>query len=375
MSDKPSVAIAACSTYTADDLDRAVSAVCYESGFPKVQGKHVLVKPNILSDQPPDKAVTTHPEVLRAVIGFLQQLGATVYVGDSPALQRSSFTGELSGLRTVSDEMGACWLDFTSASVKLPSRGSQRSRAFTVTAHVEQMDLIISLPKMKTHQLMYMTGAVKNMFGLIPSLAKSPYHLRCPGREQFASMLLDLYETVTPEYSIMDAVTAMEGPGPNSGYSRHVGYLLGSRDALALDYTAALMMQYDPELLPQFSVARKRSLLTFASSEEIRYPLLPVSDCLIPGFITIPPEMRRGLLKTAMGFLANRRRIQKKEPKPLFNPDICTLCDACVEICPVSALHNSTSQIIVDYRSCIRCYCCHEICPVDAITIEQREAR
>jgi len=188
-------------------------------------------------------------------------------------------------------------------------------------------------------------------------------------------MLLDLYETVTPEYSIMDAVTVMEGPGPNSGYPKHAGYILGSRDALALDYTAALMMEYDPEQLPQFAAARRRSMLSFASAEGIAYPLLPVSECRIPGFIRIPPAKRNSLLTTALGFLYNRRRKQSKEPKPLFNHEICTLCEACVEICPVSALQNGTSRITVDYRTCIRCYCCHEICPADAISIEQREAQ
>ncbi|MBL7006276.1 MAG: DUF362 domain-containing protein [Spirochaetia bacterium] len=373
--EKPVISLSACSSYEPEAVYKAVEAACLAAGFPHISGKKVLLKPNILSDVPPERAVTTHPEVLRAVIRFVRKMGGTAYVGDSPTIQRSSFTGKKCGLKAVCDESGAIWVDFTDKPVKVGNASTQKKKrkknSFTLTNAVNNCDMIISLPKMKTHQLMYMTGAVKNLFGLIPSLAKSPYHLRFPERIKFADMLLDLYQTATPQFSIMDAIIAMEGPGPNSGTPKHMGLIMASSDALALDFTASYVMGYVPELIPTVKQAIKRNLSSVQSIDSIEFPIDHPDKFKDRSYKRIDQDKEAGLLKTALGFLPRRSKPMYNEPKPLFSDKNCIGCGECVEICPANALTLIRGvRVIPDYKKCIRCYCCHEVCQYDAISIE-----
>ncbi len=371
------VALQKCESYDPLHVSEAVKSACFEAGFPNVRGKKVLIKPNILSDVPPEQAVTTHPEILLAVIAFVRQLGGVPYVGDSPALHLASFTGKKSGLRTVCEESGAEWIDFSKKTVKISSSFSSSStvkRSFTVTSAVRDCDVIISLPKMKTHQLMYMTGAVKNLFGLIPGLGKSPYHLRYPDRSSFADMLLDLYEIAAPVFSLMDGVVAMEGPGPNSGIPKYMGLILASADGIALDLAAAHIMGYNYASIPVIQQAIKRKLLTADGLNQISFVQGTPEEFRDDSFLRISQESRSSLAKTALGFIKNRIIKPTPAAKPIFDQERCIGCGQCVEICPADALIIKGIEhefAVADYNKCIRCYCCHEICPVDAITIEQ----
>jgi uncharacterized protein (DUF362 family)/Pyruvate/2-oxoacid:ferredoxin oxidoreductase delta subunit len=373
--EKPVISLTACSTYESEAVYKAVEKACLTAGFPNVSGKKVLLKPNILADVQPERAVTTHPEILRAAIKVVQKLGGTAYVGDSPTIQRSSFSGKKCGLKAVCDELGAVWVDFTDKPIKVKNASRRKKNSFTMTSAVNSCDMIISLPKMKTHQLMYMTGAVKNLFGLIPSLAKSPYHLRCPDRRRFADMLLDVYQTATPVFSIMDAVIAMEGPGPNNGTPKHMGLILASTDALAMDFTTSYIMGYTPELIPTVKQALIRKLSSVHSIDNIEFPTDHPDKFRDKSFKRIDQEKEAGLLKTALGFLPHRSIPMHNEPKPLFNDDNCIGCGECAEICPANALTLIKGvRVIPDYKKCIRCYCCHEVCQYDAITIEKKES-
>ena len=372
--EKPIISLTACSTYDSESVYKAVEKACLAAGFPNVSGKKILLKPNILADVPPERAVTTHPEILRAAIQLVQKLGGTAYVGDSPTIQRSSFSGRKCGLKVVCDETGAIWVDFTDNPIKIKNASQRKKNSFTLAKAVKECDMIISLPKMKTHQLMYMTGAVKNLFGLIPSLAKSPYHLLCPDRRRFADMLLDLYQTATPIFSIMDAVIAMEGPGPNSGTPKHIGLIMASPDALALDFAASYIMGYTPELIPTVKQAIKRNLSSVQTIDTIEFPIDHPDKFRDESYKRIDQGKETGFLKTALGFLPHRSNPMHNEPKPLFNDDNCIGCGECVEICPAKALTLVKGErVIPDYHKCIRCYCCHEVCQYDAITIEEKE--
>jgi len=369
--EKPIVSLVHCNSYESELVYKAVEKACLETGFPNVAGKKVLLKPNILADVPPERAVTTHPEILRAVIRLVQKLGGTAYVGDSPTIQRSSFSGIKCGLKAVCDETGAIWVDFTNKPIKVKNASLRKKNSFTMTNAVEYCDMIISLPKMKTHQLMYMTGAVKNLFGLIPSLSKSPYHLRCPDRKRFADMLLDIYQTVTPVFSIMDAVIAMEGPGPNSGTPKYMGLILASSDALAVDFTASYIMGYIPGLIPTVKQAIRRNLSPVQTIDDIVFVVEHPEKFKNESYKRIVQEKESGLLKTALGFLHNRSYPMHEAPKPLFNDEKCIGCGECAEICPTNALTPIKEvTVIPDYKKCIRCYCCHEVCQYEAITIE-----
>ncbi|MGI6432517.1 MAG: DUF362 domain-containing protein [Sphaerochaetaceae bacterium] len=378
MKTKAVVAIQRCDTYQKEELDAAMSVVCQHAHMPSVQGKRVLLKPNILSDAHPDKALTTRAEVLGSLIRYLTKEGAKeVLVGDSPGISGPNFTAKHSGIAQVCDQEGATWCDFN-ASYRMHSIPNVKNLQLPLPLILDEVDLVFSVAKMKTHQLMYATGAVKNLFGLVIGLHKSACHLKFPTRHSFARMLGGLYERIQPDWALMDAVVAMEGPGPAAGLPRHMGLLLSSNDLTALDAAQALIMGYNPHDIPLLKELLAKKLTLWDSLEEISYPLLHANDLVCSDYKRIEISRKRELLNLPIPLPFVRSmglRKQKKEPKPLFDPLVCIGCGKCVEICPSHALHlDKHHKVVADYKACIRCYCCHEVCPVDAITIGKREA-
>ena len=177
------VGITRCSSYEHDELYSALKSAVELAGGLDVAGKTVLLKPNILSDSTPEKHVTTHPAFLEAAIVLVREMGSKrILVGDSPGLQTPGFSGKASGLGEAAKKNGAEWVDFTKEKIEVSCPEGKVAKKFTLTKAVKEADIIISLPKLKTHQLMYYTGAMKNIFGLIPSVAKSPFHARFSSR-------------------------------------------------------------------------------------------------------------------------------------------------------------------------------------------------
>jgi len=219
----------------------------------------VLVKPNLLKATSPDKAVTTHPEFLRAAIRLLKAHGAaTILVGDSPAFQGSAAAARAAGFWDMVREEGAEWVEFSNGAI-WPAPRARLVKSFGLASQARDCDLILNLPKLKTHRLMLYTGAIKNLLGLVPGLGKSSMHLRFPDRGRFGTMLVDLASALPRVFSLMDAVVAMEGEGPGDGDPRHLGLVLASRESAWLDWTAAGIMGYDPRRLPYLVDALERT--------------------------------------------------------------------------------------------------------------------
>jgi uncharacterized protein (DUF362 family)/Pyruvate/2-oxoacid:ferredoxin oxidoreductase delta subunit len=375
-----SVAITKCQSYNFDELYSAIAKVAEAASMPSVEGKTILLKPNILSDAKPEDCITTNPEFVRAVIRLLKAQGALeIYVGDSPGLQSASFEGKRCGINAVCLEEGAKWVDFTKDPVKKHIVGTTRS--LYMASIIDKVDMVFSLAKFKTHQLMYTTGAVKNLFGTIPGLHKSTCHIKCPNRESFARLIVGIHETVKPAFAFMDAVIGMEGAGPANGDARPLGLVMASSSCLAMDYAQGLIMGYDPKVLPILQEASRRHILP----TNIEYPLLKAQDVVVPDFVRIPICEKTHFVKSLIVPFFTRgiqKKMQRQEPRPLFNDASCIRCARCVNICPAKALSlqlmekteasNFTTHVVADYSKCIRCYCCHEMCPADAITIEKR---
>ena len=334
-----------------------------------VSGKTVLLKPNVLMDYKPEKAVTTHPEFLRAAIRLMKELGASeIIAGDSPGFQKPGFRAKKAMLGTVCDQENIRWYDFSSKTVVIKCPDGKMVNQFQVSDIVNKADCIISLPKMKTHQLMFFTGAIKNQFGLIPGLSKSPYHMMFPGRSGFAEMLVDLHVAVNPDFAFMDGITAMEGPGPGNGFPKDVGLVLASSNLLALDITACRIIGYDPDVVPINRAAIDRGLW-LDSSKDITVKGLDLNEAKVKHFQKIKLT---GSGSQLLEFLTPRfvKKIEAKiAPKPLFRESRCIRCGECVKICPAGALHID-GMVKIDYEKCIRCFCCHEICPEDAISVK-----
>ncbi len=367
------VGIRKCTSYDANQVYTALSGAIEMAGDFDVQGKRVLLKPNIVFDSVPEKALTTHPAFLEAAIKLVREKGAVkVFVGDSPGIQKPGFTGKVCGLGPVTEKMGAQWVDFTKGKLDLPCPEGKVQKSFPLGEILKEVDCIISLPKLKTHQLMLYTGAMKNLFGLIPSLVKSPYHVRYPRREDFAAMIVDLNLAVKPAYALMDAVIGMEGPGPGSGYPKAVDLVLASSNVLALDVAACGIIGYPPDRVPvnKDALERKFWLNDFS---EIDYCGTDISSLKIRDFEKIPLKRNRNQLLELVFPRFYRKMLEARAPRPAVKHKTCIRCGDCIRICSSKAMAfeqgKEKEEVHINYKKCIRCYCCHEICPVKAITI------
>jgi uncharacterized protein (DUF362 family)/ferredoxin len=370
------VGIVRCASYDPQEVYGALKKAVELSDSLDVAGKTVLLKPNILSDAPPEKAITTHPAFLEAAIRLVREKGAgRILVGDSPGLQMPGFSGKVSGLGEAAKKGGAEWVDFTKGKIEVPCPDGKVMKSFTLTQVVREADIIISIPKFKTHQLMQYTGAMKNIFGLVPSLAKSPFHARFSDRKKFAAMIVDLNLAVKPAYAFMDAIVGMEGNGPAAGNPRQIGLVMASSNLLAMDAAAAQIMGYPPGEIPVNKEALSRGQdqgLWLSNLEEIEYPGLSPSELLIPDFEKVPFKISPSQFLDFILPLPLKRWIDSHAPGPEINPSICVRCGDCTRICYSKAMSLTGTGIVIDYRRCIRCFCCHEICQVKAIDVKKK---
>jgi len=367
------VALARCADYDQELVDAAVAAACQAAGPPAVAGSVVLVKPNLLNASEPERAATTHPAVVRAVIRYLRAKGAArVLVGDSPGWQPADVVAARAGILPVVRAEGAEWVDFSEAvSVDVP--GASLVRRFELARPVVESDFVVSVAKLKNHGLMYFTGAVKNLFGAVPGLRKSAFHLRFPGRAEFARMLADLALAVGPRYAVMDAVVGMDGPGPNAGHPRPLGLVLASRDCWSLDWVAAELVGYHPAHIPYLGVAAADDRYGFRPGSVERVGDEP-DHALLKRFAKVRVLKETDFFKAEIPSWIHGIVRNLAVPKPEFSDARCVRCAGCVRICPAKALEfrEGSRAPAVDYSKCIRCYCCHEVCPEDAIRLVRR---
>jgi uncharacterized protein (DUF362 family)/Pyruvate/2-oxoacid:ferredoxin oxidoreductase delta subunit len=262
-------------------------------------------------------------------------------------------------------------VDFTKSKTEITCLEGKVQKSFSVTGILDEIDCVISLPKLKTHQLMMYTGAMKNLFGLIPSLTKSPYHVRYPSRESFASLIVDLNLAVKPAYALMDAIIGMEGPGPGSGYPREIGLVLASSNLLAIDAAASEIIGYHLLDVPinKEALNRKYWLNDFS---EIDYCGVDIRSLQIKNYERIPLKKKNELLALLLPRISQKRALAKT-PGPFIQHEKCVRCGDCIKICGSKAISfidgKEKKEVHVDYKKCIRCYCCHEICPAKAIEI------
>ena len=360
------VSVRSCKEYDLNKIIDLISDIYSKSEGPEVSGKKVLLKPNILSDNDPSRCVSTHPVVVEAMIRFMQSGGATVFVGDSPAFHKPRFRAEKSGIAKVCETTGATWVDFLAN----PVERKVKERNIRIAGIVEKVDLIISLPKLKNHELMYFTGAIKNTLGLVPGFSKAMQHGVYRDRNGFGEFLVDLCEAVTPHYFLMDGIMGMEGPGPGpKGIPVSTEVLLGSTNPLALDIIANRIAGYNPSLIPTTRTALLRQQW-LKTEDDIIYDGPELESIIKTDFRRVPVS---GNQNSAFRFVLGRIKFMRKlERRPVFIHESCTGCRKCVDICPVSAIHplsTDKKHIVLTDNKCIRCFCCAEVCTDDAIDV------
>ncbi len=330
-------------------------------------GKKVLLKVNMLSARPPEQAVTTHPALVQAVAEECRERGAEVRIGDSPAGSESRIEEywEITGFSGAARAAGAELVGFAAS-------GSFRAMADGTAVHVacavRDADTVINLPKLKTHNLTMMTGAVKNSYGVLPGPQKSALHTRRPGADEFSRLLVELHRLVDPAITIMDAVTVMEGNGPAGGDTKNMGLILAGNNAAAVDWIASGLMGFRPEDVPTNGIARELGLVDPKSIEVTG----DTAAAKTSGGFVLPTNLRSArarmwIVNHLPGFVS-RLASGLFSVTPRMTGD-CVVCGECVEKCPADALRLEEGKVALDRKACIGCMCCREICPHDAIEV------
>lgn len=336
-------------------------------------GEPVLLKPNLLAPDPPEKCTTTHPSVFRAAARLFQAAGSAVAYGDSPAAGSPAFCARAAGLESAARELGVTLADFVTP-VEVAYPAGRQNKQFILAKAVADLagrGALVNLPKLKTHGFMRLTGAVKNTFGCIPGLLKAEFHVKLTDPHQFARMLVDLHALVRPRLNILDGVLGMEGNGPRGGNPFPMRVLALSADPVALDAVMARLMGVDPLLPPTTRYGQEFGLGT---AQEDGIELLgDALDGLRPRHFE---ALKAPIAAREPGSLS---RFAKHwiVPRPEIEAARCTRCGTCVKMCPVSPKALDWAQgdhgrpPVYDYDRCIRCYCCQELCPEKAIRIRR----
>ena len=367
------VSLHRCPSYDRASVAAAIAAIADDlaGGWKKIipAGARVLLKPNLLRPATPEQVVCPHPELIRAVAQSCIDAGAArVRIGDSPGIGTARRVAEKSGIAQVAREMGIELIEFhDTATVSTPEGFIHRQ--FTIAAEVLHSDIIINIAKCKTHAIMGLTLAVKNLYGVLVGKQKARWHFQC-GRNHrfFARLLVELAYTVSPALSIVDAVVCMEGNGPGNGTPRPLGFIAASRDMLSLDRIVADIVGFSPQTMPTLSAARDMGFDIAAEHIQVlgdrieditgRH-LRPASHMHVEG--PLPIRILAALLRHWM------------TTRPAVDPGQCRGCGMCTQACPARCISLSQrgATPVFDEQRCIRCFCCQEICPEGAITAHE----
>jgi len=359
------VSVVRCHSYLREQVQAAVSqAVDHLGGFGAFvsAGDRVLVKPNLLVASAPGKAVTTHPEVVRAVVRGCQRVGAEVWVGDSPGVGDPARVAQRCGILDVCQETGARFVPLSEPVVTSFPDG-RVAKSFPLGRPVLEADKVISVAKFKTHGLMLYTGAVKNLYGTIAGLEKTRLHMTYQSPEEFARLLVDLYHAVHPVLSLVDGIVAMEGSGPRTGDPRPLGLILAGADGFDVDLAAAAIMGVAPEALPLMAALAEADPAA-VRVEDLTIVGVPLAEARALDF-RVPSHLQATNLPAWLENLARRYTTAR----PVVLPDRCLACGVCTHSCPAGAIRVVDRLARIDSAKCIRCYCCQEMCPEGAIEL------
>ena len=368
------VSIVACPDYSEAACAAAISAALAPlGGLSWVKpGMKIAIKANLVAAAKPETATTTHPALLKALCDALTRCGATVVIGDSPGnLYNSAVLNHVyavAGLLPLEREGVSLNRDFSEKQAF--NADAVQAKSFTYTRYLDDADAIINFCKLKSHGMMGLSAAAKNLFGTIPGTMKPEYHYRFPNPNDFADMIVDLDEYFKPVLHLCDAVVAMEGNGPTMGTPHALGCLIASKDPHCLDLLAAKLIGYDPYEIPTIAAARRRDL-----NPERFEDLNIVGDWrrFVPeSFERI--ENRNSLLFVegkGLGKLVQKGMRACLESRPQVNAKQCVGCRRCENVCPAHTITMKNGKAVINRKHCIKCFCCQEFCPKGAMRVHR----
>ncbi len=368
------VVIVPCADYEPDRCRAALAALIDRAGgLDWVRpGMKIGIKANLVAAMGPEAAATTHPALVKALVDIIQERGAEALVGDSPGgLYNAVFLNRVYAASGMNEAGVPLNHDYSTREITLPE--GKLCKTATVTGWLMDCDAIINFAKLKSHGMMGLSAAAKNLFGSVPGTMKPEYHYRFPDPADFADMLVDLDEFWKPRLHLVDAVLAMEGNGPTAGSPKQVGCLLAGENPHRIDLLCAKLIGLDPGTVPTLRAAQARGLCP-ERLEELSVDG-PWEDFVTEGFEIITE--RNGLqFQALMGGGKRGERFSRFAgrliaARPTVEKDICVGCRKCEQICPAKAITMKNKKPAVDRKACIRCFCCQEFCPKGAMKVKR----
>jgi uncharacterized protein (DUF362 family)/NAD-dependent dihydropyrimidine dehydrogenase PreA subunit len=347
------VSIVKCNSYESKDLKKALEKSLKNINFVFKKNMKILIKPNILSPHPPEKAITTNPAVIEELCKILKKYHADIYIGESSSYEtKKGF--EVSGIGKL--KKYAKIINFETQDKKLfKFRGVKE---VPLPKIIFEMDLVINVAKLKTHAFTGVTLCVKNLYGCIPGMAKSSYHKLMPSLGSFSKFLIELHGKIKPELNILDGILGLEGMGPGlSGKPIKSNLLICGANAPATDIIASRIMGFEPNSIytNRFSGIQGDKIEVIGEIPSLNFKKPPLSL-----FIRSP-------------FLCHLEKLFPKS-RIIFDHDKCKQCHLCEKKCPVQAIKLNPFPECNNKR-CIRCVCCIEVCPQKAITLKEHRTK
>jgi uncharacterized protein (DUF362 family)/Pyruvate/2-oxoacid:ferredoxin oxidoreductase delta subunit len=372
------VSIVKCEDY---NYEKVKNAVC--NSFNNLGGIHtfitpgdkVLLKVNLLIRRKPEKATTTHPTIVQAIAELVIEAGGKPIIGDSPGgyhfykkeILKSVY--ETCGMIGAAERSGA-ELNYNTEVADIPYPAGKVIKNIKTIKPLLEVDKVINIPKIKTHMMTVYSGAVKNLFGIIPGSFKAEYHLRFEDTMDFSNLLIDLCLFAKPVLTIMDAVIGMEGYGPTNGNPKQVGLIIAGINPYELDIIAANAIGLKIDQVPTIIASIDRNLC----SKDISNIVIlgeKLEDVIVSDFKKPTTQLSFNFYNLLLPKFVSKRINKFLKPNPKFNLSICKSCGMCVKSCPPGAITMKEGKPFVDYSKCIRCFCCHELCNYDAVKIKR----
>lgn len=365
------VAVEGCGSYDIGEVKRSVNRMFEDLGgaerFVK-KGDRVFLKINLVIKKKPEAAATTHPAVVEAVARRLVDAGAEVIIGDSPGgpYNRSVLQSmyRVCGIEGAAERSGAKLnFDCTSAEYRHPE--GVAVKRLTLAKPMMDCDRIITISKLKTHGMVRYSGAVKVMYGAIPGMLKTEYHLKMSNIKNFTNLLVDICTLAKPCLSIIDGVVGMEGSGPTAGSPVQSSVIFASESPYDIDVVGAYLIGIKPESVPTVRRSMERGL-TAGSIGDIRI----VGDRVdkYRKSYKMPPARTENFSEKIPAF-ADRFVKRHILQRPVFSQELCVGCGTCRDSCPPGAIEMKGGRPVVAVDKCIRCFCCQELCPRKAVSI------
>ncbi|MCX6747084.1 MAG: DUF362 domain-containing protein [Candidatus Pacearchaeota archaeon] len=348
------VAIVKCKNYNEIEVEKAISKALSLAEIEIPKRKKVLIKPNVVGFfDKNQEAITTHPSIIEAICKILKKNKNEIFIGDS-SFTNPEIAFKKSGIEEVAKKYGKLIIFEQDKIIKVKDKDAKVLKRFHLPKIIKQADLIINVPKLKTHQLTKYTGAIKNLYGCIPGGMKQKLHMEAGNAKKFSKLLVDIYQNIRPKVNIMDGVVGMEGKGPTSGKPKKAGYILASKNTISLDVACVKLMGYKPKKILAIKEAIKRKL------GNLKFDLKGMKK--LPNLHFEKPFVQEKLSKKILKMFKQKPIIVDKKK--------CIKCGLCAKKCPAQAIRLNPYPEI-DKKKCIRCFCCMEVCPQHALSLKE----